>query len=100
MPWNDIRTLYNLPNSLHFRYVQLVDAIPASWKFEISQNRDAFIEANNTNRTQHMLFLTRQLPLENITSKQIYIMLLKKIKTKPTSETTLSAKFEGLTCEW
>ena len=98
--WNDMRTLYSLPNSLHFKYMQLIDAIPARWKNKITLSIDNFLEANNTNRAQHILYLTRQLPLENLTSKQIYIMLLSKIKTKPTSETTLSAKFEGQTCEW
>ena len=74
--WNDFGTIYNPPNTLQFKFMQLIDAIPACWKLKIAQNRNAFMETNNINRNQHILFLTRQLGLENLTSKQMYIMLL------------------------
>ena len=75
----------NRPSMTPFKYMQIIDAIPTSWKNIIRNNLNDFLENNGTLRDQHLLSLTRFIGLERLTSKLIYIHILSKIKAKPTS---------------
>ena len=80
--------------------MQIIDAIPTTWKNIIRNNLNDFLENNGTLRDQHLLSLTRFIGLERLTSKLIYIHILSKIKAKPTSESTINRKFSNLVLNW
>jgi hypothetical protein len=90
----------NRPSMTPFKYMQIIDAIPTSWKNIIRNNLNDFLENNGTLRDQHLLSLTRFIGLERLTSKLIYIHILSKIKAKPTSESTINRKFSNLVLNW
>ena len=86
-----IRRDFDLNNNLHFKYMQLVNAIPASWKQKIGEEPMPALESYKHH--QGMLLCTRLIPLENLNSKQIYDIVLRNANHTPTAQNTLQRKF-------
>ena len=67
-----------------------MDAIPARWKYMLQSNRNLFSNTyENLNKEQHLLYLSKRLPLGRLTSKQLYDIFIYNIKQKPTSEANI-----------
>ena len=97
--WLLIKREFNLNNNLHFKYMQLLNAIPASWKHEIGEDLSPPIES--CKHQQGLLLCTRLIPLEKLNSKQIYDIVLRKTNHIPTAQITLQRKFSNVqTIEW
>ena len=80
--WQDFKTKFGLKNNDHFRWIQIMNAIPITWR-RIVENGQI---TSHPLRVQHILMLTRQIPLEALTSKYIYTLKIMKIKGSPTSQ--------------
>ena len=87
--WIQIKQEYDLNDTLHFKYMQLVNAIPNPWKQLI---REVF-PPDLVPHVQGVLLCTRQVPVENLNSKQIYDIILRNESHIPTAQTTLRGKF-------
>ena len=88
--WEVLKVRYNLNINDSFKWIQLINSIPTHWKRTIDNDLGSSI--NNGITGQHLLQLTRTLDLEKFTSKQFYIMFIKKIIKTPRSEVTIQKK--------
>ena len=87
--WPFFKSKYKLQNSDHFKWIQLVNAIPKTWIRLVENEADTWDK--NIFSEQHLMLLTRQLPLEKLTSKQLYAILIHQIKKPPTSQEKISS---------
>ena len=90
-PWNELRKEFSLANTDHFKYMQLCNAIPSSWKTYI------LIDSGNThglvvyephiviNQTVHHIF--------KLKAKFLYNLLLGKMECRPTAQRYFSNLF-------
>ena len=90
-PWIEIRDTYALNNRLHFKYLQLSNAIPLAWR--LIQPDDAL---NVPNPMKGLIQSTRILPLSELTSKRIYYLIIRKRNHTPTSQASYTARFPEL----
>lgn len=95
IPFEAFRSLHNLDNKDFFKWRQIVSAIPARWKANILNKI-----GSDFSREQHALFLSRQIPTDRLTSKQIYQFLTYKIIQKPTSQTKITSILEVQPQNW
>ena len=76
--WNDLKIEYNLTNETYFQWLQLKHAIPHKCKTIIKQNpgnvSDLLIHDH------HLIKGARILPLEKLSSKELYSILIKKLQ--------------------
>ena len=96
--WNQIKDEFGLEQRLHFKYVQLIDSLPTSWKKQINENQLLVADAS-VQHCQGILHCTRLLPLERLTSKEIYTILIRNRNHVPTAQTTYKTKFINLSDE-
>ena len=82
--WQAFKNKNSLENKDHFKWIQIVNAIPKPW-IKLIENHP---ENGNIEilREQHLNLLTRLLPLEKLTSKQIYGILIHQIRKAATSQ--------------
>ena len=96
IPWVDFKEKFDLLDNEYFKWRQIISAIPQNWK-NILNASDGLL---NPPRIQHVLQLSRPLPIQKLTSKQLYILLIHKIKKKPTSQIKISQKIDDLNIDW
>ena len=84
-PWNTFKNDFQLPTSHYFKWMQLINAIPHSWKQKLLENNTTPSSYNIEHR-QHTTQLTRLIPIEKLTAKQCYLLLSHNIKEKPTAQ--------------
>ena len=94
--WNELKTKFNLCNKHYFKWIQIVKAIPTRWKQIIDQN-DTEITIT---KDQHLLMLTRKIPLDKLSAKFIYLMKILKIKSPPSSQNTILGKINVENVDW
>ena len=80
--WQNFKAKYNVAETSFFRWRQLMAAIPRDWKILIERDR----EVRHFNDKQHLLHLTRMLFVERLTCKELYNIMISKMREKPTSE--------------
>ncbi len=95
IPWELFKSKYNLQNSFYYKWRQLISAIPTQWK-QIIANSGISAQTPKI----HMLYLTRMIPIEEVTSKMAYGMLIHKIKERSTSEMTIQNKLNDNSIDW
>ena len=96
--WEVLNVRYNLNINDSFKWTQLINSIPIHWKRTI--HTDLGSSKNNGLTGQHLLQLTRTLDLEKLTSKQLYIMFIKKMLKTPKSEATIQNKLNMTNISW
>ena len=74
--WENFKDKYNLQNKDFFKWRQIVAAIPNDWKTRIAENP----QPTTSPPPQHLQLLSRCIPIENLTSKQMYIILIHNLK--------------------
>ena len=67
IPFEEFRTLHNLNKKDFFKWRQIISAIPANWKSKILG-----FPGENFTKDQHANFISRQITVENLTSKLFY----------------------------
>ena len=94
--WNVFKEKYKLKNKDFFKWRQIIDAIPKKWKKLI--RTDNIVE--NFEKKQHLLHLTRPIPIEKLTSKYFYILKLLMKKELPTSQANILSKLNETELNW
>ena len=94
--WQDFRTKFGLRNNDHFMWIQIINAIPITWRRLVENGQIT----PRPLRDQHTLMLTRQIPLETLTSKYIYTLKIMKIKEPPTSQEYIINKIQEHDLNW
>jgi hypothetical protein len=90
--WNQIKREFTLNGNLQFKYMQLVNSIPAAWKLKIGEDQPMDLAYHS----QGLLLCTRLIPTENLNSKQIYDIILRNENHIPTAQKTLQRKFPNV----
>ena len=90
--WHDFKTEFRLDDGLHFKYIQLIDAIPREWKIKL-RNGEIY---EDLQPAQGVLSCTRLIPLEKLISKEIYSILLRIRDHVPTAKQSYNEKFSNL----
>ena len=83
---------------MFFQWAQLKHAIPPRWKqisFDYSD-----INENDLRQNHHVIKGARILPLDKLSSKEIYSILISNIVNKPTSNIYFEKLFENTTLDW
>ena len=93
--WNQLKQKFGLSDTLQFKYIQLVNAIPLVWKEKI-RNEHSLILNNPYMHSQGILLCTRLVPLVGLNSKQIYDIVVRNANHIPTAQKTLQRKFQDL----
>ena len=76
IPWLELSTCKHFPNCKYFSWVQLIDAIPHNWKSSIKNDCGRSRQFFNFN--PHLITNAKIYPLEKLTSKELYIIHIKK----------------------
>ena len=90
-PWNELKEQFCLTNTDHFKYMQLCNAIPSSWKTSLLKDSEnthglALYEPHTViNQTVHHIFKLR--------AKFLYDLLLGKMECRPTAQRCFSNLF-------
>ena len=100
LSWRTFSEIHACPQTLAFKYIQIIHAIPQAWKNIISSNKQDFCASNGTLRDQHFLYMSRVISMDRLSSKLLYTYFLSKIKKSATSEATISKKFENTVFIW
>ena len=83
-PWNDIRLEYNLDEKYKFKWIQLIHAIPKSWKESLAFDNG---NSNNLFILDHHLLKKHQIScLPKLNSKELYLMQIVLEYKKPSSQ--------------
>ena len=90
-PWNELRKEFSLANTDHFKYVQLCNAIPSSWKTSI------LIDSENTHRLVvyelHIVINQTIHHIFKLKAKFLYNFFLGKMECRPTAQRYFSNLF-------
>ena len=81
-----------------FQWAQLKHAIPPRWKNIIVDYSN--ISENDSCQNHHVIKGARILPLDKLSSKEIYSILISNIVNKPTSNIYFEKLFENTTLDW
>ena len=96
--WINLKDRYELKNNMFFQWAQLKHAIPPGWKKIIFDYND--INENDLCQNHHVIKGARILPLDKLSSKEIYSILISNIVNKPTSNIYFEKLFENTTLDW
>lgn len=91
--WELIRVEFNLQTENYFSYFQLVHSLPPNWRQTIAS--DPVIIPK-----QGILQCTKLIPLEKLTSKQIYAILIHLKAHIPTSKAFFMSRFPNIENDW
>ena len=96
--WINLKDRYELTNNMFFQWAQLKYAIPPRWKKIIFDYND--INENDLCQNHHVIKGARILPFDKLSSKEIYLILISNIVSKPTSNIYFEKLFENTTLHW
>ena len=96
--WINLKDRYELTNNMFFQWAQLKHAIPPRWKKIIFDYND--INENDLPQNHHVIKGARILPLDKLSSKEIYSILISNIVNKPTSNIYFEKLFGNTTLDW
>ena len=84
LDWNSFKLSHNISEAQYFNWLQIVDALPRHWKKSIKLdegNSRIFCEFS-----PHLIVNAKLFPMEKLTSKTLYNILLKSKIKPPTSQ--------------
>ena len=96
--WINLKDRYELTNNMFFQWAQLKYAIPPRWKKIIFDYND--INENDLCQNHHVIKGARILPLDKLSSKEIYSILISNIVNKPTLNIHFEKLFQNTTLDW
>ena len=74
---------YNLYENPYFLWIQLIDSTPKRWKFIIKENYEK--ATNLVIHDHHLIKGSKVLTLDELTSIEIYSVLISKVQNKDSS---------------
>jgi len=96
MSWQSFKQKFELSNKDFFKWRQIINAVPREWKNLIENENTAL----SPPKSQHLLHLTRVIPLGKLTAKFCYILKILQIKERPTSQSTILTKIGEDKIDW
>ena len=96
--WEVFKQLHSLPETVYFKWLQVLDSIPEEWKIAIKCDRGRskiFCEFK-----PHIVFKGSILPINKLSSKQIYRIFINTKSNLPTSQKYFSDLFNDAALPW
>ena len=92
-PWEDIKIEFHLKDTQKIYWLQIIDALPKSWKDTILKDKG---NAKNLVIFDHHIIRKSQLcSLNKLTSKELYLILVDGNTVKPTAQDYFQNFFES-----
>ena len=96
--WIYLKDRFKLINDMLFYRAQFKHSIPPRWKKVIFEYSN--IKENDLCQNHHGITGTRILPLDKLSSKEIYSILIRNIVNKPTSNIYFKKLIKNTTLHW
>ena len=95
--FNELKTEYNLANNVYFSWMQLINAIPLSWKTVVKNNcsSESLLLLNH-----HLIKKNNLISIEKLHCRELYNILVYNSPHKPTSQTYFENIFENQEINW
>ena len=96
--WLDIETQFNLSNKQHYFWIQLINAIPKSWKEELCRSNhilDAFSVYDH-----HLIKKNQIYSLDKCNSKELYCLQISLNNSKTRSQLYFEDLFQIKDIDW
>ena len=95
--WLDSKTQFNLSNNQHYFWIQLINAIPKSWKEELRRSN----RSNALSMYDHQLIKKNQIySLHKCNSKELYCLQISLNNSKTRSQLYLEDHFQIKDIDW
>ena len=98
LPWNKFQVKYALPNHTYFKWRQIIEAIPNNWTTSIK------IDGGSSRifmfREPHMLYKARIMPLDKLSAKELYNIIILSKQCAPTSQNYILRLLSLETLPW
>ena len=98
VPWNQFKVLHNIQQYHYFRWMQILDAFPNTWKLIIKN--DGGKSRIFCDFRPHMLTNAKIYPLDKLTSKELYNIHLKVKFRLPTSHKSIQHSLKNDLIPW
>ena len=96
--WINPKNTYELTNNMLFQWAQLKHAIPTRWKKVIFDYND--INENDLCQNHYVIKGARILPLDKLSSMEMYSILISNTVNKPTLNIYFEKLFGNSTLDW
>ena len=97
-PWEDIKIEFHLKDTKKIYWLQIIDALPKSWKDIILKDKG---NAKNLVIFDHHIVRKSQIcSLNKLTSKELYLILVEANTVKPTAQDYFENLFETSQFNW
>ena len=96
--WLDIKTQFNLSNKQHYFWIQLINAIPKSWKEEL--RRSNHISDALSLYDHHMIKKNQIYSLDKCNSKELYCLQISLNNSKTRSQLYFEDLFQIKDIDW
>ena len=96
--WLDIKTQFNLSNKQHYFWIQLINAIPKSWKEEL--RRSNHISDALSVYDHHMIKKNQIYSLDKCNSKELYCLQISLNNSKTRSQLYFEDLFQIKDIDW
>ena len=93
--WNDLKNEFKLEQRLHFKWMQVVNAIPSNWKNNLKKHSDTY--SQNLILLDHHLVKSNSLfNFEKLESRELYCIINSSCNNKPMSQIYFEKKFDSM----
>ena len=99
LTWEEFKVKNMKGDNFHFKWRQIVDAIPREWKGKIASER-LYGSPCSVVPEPHLQVISRRLPLSRLVGKEFYTILVNKIWEKPTSEAKIEELLDITDLNW
>ena len=97
-PWEDIKIEFHLKDTKKIYWLQIIDALPKSWKNIILKDKGN--AKNLVIFDHHIIRKTQVFNLNKLTSKELYSILIDANTVKPTTQDYFQNLFESSDFNW
>ena len=96
IPWEIFKSKYSLTDREHFKWVQLIDAVPKVWK-DIIRPNSYENDPSTVLDCSNIIFINQKpVGVKTLTSKVIYAELISRIYKKPTAQQNIETKLRSV----
>ena len=97
-PWKDLNLEFHLKDTHKIYWLQIIDALPKTWKDIILKDKR---NAKSLVIFDHHIVRNSQIhSLNKLTSKELYLILVKANTVKPTAQNYFENLFETSQLKW
>ena len=96
--WEDIKIEFHLKDTQKIYWLQIIDALPKSWKDAILKNKGN--AKNFVIFDHHIVRKSQTCSLSKLNSKELYLILVEANIVKPTAQDYFKNLFESSDFNW